>query len=545
MKEIKVIQSNQYNNNYKTLKRVAAYARVSTKLEMQSSSLALQIRHYAKEIIFNPEYIFAGIYADHGKSGTSMKSRDGLQDLLKKIYAGHIDLVLVKSLSRFARNTIDALTIIKETRKLGVEFYFEKEGISSLDPAIDMLFTMMASMAEQESDSMSQNISWSFQKQAQKGKVSLHKCIGYTLTKDKKFIINENEALIIRKIFQMKLDGSSNSDIFDYVSTTGLKTINGYNFTQNSQILGILKDIKYTGQVVWGKTYRGKLNNEKVTFKNDGEKPKYIIKNHHEPIIDINVFNQVQELLGGTKINHPHEKNTKNEMNRFVYSLMHEKYLYVKSKHKDNPKYDLLENDNARKPGSPRIYSRNATHVLRKATIALARNFSELESKFDKHVNSLLNVKPMNKKLSVLGEEIRKYKNEYFTLIKNDHLEKAELALLGELEESIIKLSMDYVRLEDETLPIKDQMNHIKRIKKSIESIELPMVDLPINAIKEIFDVMVVVNPENYIAVINASGKKFDADTLKKVTEMKPLLESICIARTKKIKNIKWKIVFI
>lgn len=145
-----------------------------------------------------------------------MKSRDGLLVLLKKIYAGHIDLVLVKSLSRFARNTIDALTIIQETRKKGVEFYFEKENISSLDPAIDMLFTMMASMAEQESDSMSQNISWSFQKQAQKGKVSIHKCVGYTLTKDKKFIFNPDEAPIIKKMFQMKLDGHSNSVILSY-----------------------------------------------------------------------------------------------------------------------------------------------------------------------------------------------------------------------------------------------------------------------------------------------------------------------------------------
>jgi len=252
------------------------------------------------------------------------------------------------------------------------------------------------------------------------------------------------------------------------------------------------------------------------------------------------VFDQVQELLGYTKNNHPHEKKTKNEMNRFVYSLMHEKFLYVKSKHKDNPKYDLLENDNARKPGSPRIYSRNATHVLRKATIALARNFRELEPKFDKLVSSLLNVKPMNKKLSVLGEEIRKYKNEYFTLIKSDHLEKAELALLSELEESIIKLSMDYVRLEDETLPINNQMNHIKRIKKAIESIELPMTDLPIETIKEIFDVMVVVDPENYVLVINTSGKKLDSGTLKKVTDINPLLESSCKSRTKDSIIIKW-----
>jgi len=543
MKEIKVIDSNKYNNNYKTLKRVAAYARVSTKLEMQSSSLALQIRHYAKEIIFNPEYIFSGIYADHGKSGTSMKQRDGLQALLKKAYAGHIDLVLVKSLSRFARNTIDALTIIKETRKVGVEFYFEKEGISSLDPAIDMLFTMMASMAEQESDSMSQNISWSFQKQAQKGKVSVHKCVGYTLTKDKKFIINEDEAPIIRKIFQMKLEGSTNSEIHTYVQSTNLKTINGNTFIQSSQIQGILKDIKYTGQVIWGKTYRGKTNNEKVTFINNGERPKYIIKNHHEPIIDIHTFNQVQDILKKTMRDLPNENSTSNPMNRFVYSIAHEKYLYVKSKHKNNPKYDLLENDNARKMGSPRIHSRNATHVLRKATIALAHKFSELEPKFDKQVNSLLNVKPMNKKLNVLGEEVRKHKNEYFTLIKSDHLEQADFALLSELEESIIKLSMDYVKLEDETLPIQDTFNYIKKIKKAIKSIELPMVELPIDTIKDIFDVMVVVDPENYVLVINASGKKLDSEALKKVTEMKPLLESNCKGKNIGRMIIKWRLI--
>jgi DNA invertase Pin-like site-specific DNA recombinase len=118
MKEIKVIETpNITYSNYQMLKRVAAYARVSTKLEMQSSSLALQIKHYAKKIIFNPDYVFAGVYADHGKSGTSMKKRDGLQSLLKKVYGGHIDLVLVKSLSRFARNTLDALNIIKKTSR--------------------------------------------------------------------------------------------------------------------------------------------------------------------------------------------------------------------------------------------------------------------------------------------------------------------------------------------------------------------------------------------------------------------------------------------
>ena len=543
MKEIKVIETNPYINNYKTYKRVAAYARVSTKLEMQSSSLALQIKHYAKEIIFNPDYIFAGVYADHGKSGTSMKSRDGLQALLKKIYAGHIDLVLVKSLSRFARNTIDALTIIKETRKIGVEFYFEKENISSLDPAIDMIFTMMASMAEQESDSMSQNISWSFQKQAQKGKVSIHKCVGYTLTKDKRFIINPDEAPIIQKIFQMKLDGDSNTNILEYVKSVRLKTILSNDFVQNSQIIGILKDIKYTGQVVWGKTYRGKNNNEKVTFTNNGERPKYIIKNHHEPIIDMETYNKVQELIEVRKNDHPSTKNTTGWANRFVYSLIHEKYLHVKQKVKDYPKYDLLENEKARKPGSPRIYSRNATHVLRKATIALARNFSDLEAKFDKQIKEHLDTSHLDKQMGKIAEKIRFYKREYFKLKQKPELDEAEQSLVFELEESIIKLSIQYIKIEDETIPFIDKLKRIKDIKKAISSIELPMDELPIDTIKDIFDAMVVINPENYMLVINASGKQIDSETLKKTTDIKPLLERSCKSPKYNYSKITWSII--
>ena len=178
MKEIKIIASNKTKSDLTNKKRVAAYARVSTKLELQEASLDLQISHYVKEIIFNDSYAFAGIYYDHGKSGTSIKKRDGLQALLKKIDQGRIDLVLVKSLSRFARNTIDALNIIQDTRKKGVEFYFEKENISSLDTTIDMILTMMAGMAEAESQSMSQNITWGNQKRAEKGVVSLRPMYG-------------------------------------------------------------------------------------------------------------------------------------------------------------------------------------------------------------------------------------------------------------------------------------------------------------------------------------------------------------------------------
>jgi hypothetical protein len=344
-------------------------------------------------------------------------------------------------------------------------------------------------------------------------------------------------------MFEMKLNNRSNTEILEFVRSVGLKTILGNDFVQNSQIIGILRDIKYTGQVVWGKTYRGKNNNEKVTFTNNGERPKYIIKNHHEPIIDMDTYNRVQELISVRKNDYPVTKNTTSWVNHFVYSLMHEKYLHVKQKVKDNPKYDLLENENARKPGSPRIYSRNATHVLRKATIALARNFSELEAKFDKQVKEHLDTSHLDKQMAKIAEKIISYKKEYFILKHKPELDEAEQSLMYELEETIIKLSIQYIKIEDETIPFIDKLKRIKDIKKAISSIELPMDELPIDTIKDIFDVMVVVDPENYVLVINASGKRLDSESLKKVTEVNPLLESSCKSKNKQKEFISWRLV--
>jgi len=195
---------------------------------------------------------------------------------------------------------------------------------------------------------------------------------------------------------------------------------------------------------------------------------------------------------------------------------MHKKYLHVKQKFKDNPEYDLLEHEKARKPCSPRIYSRNAPHVLRKATIALARNFGDLEAKFDKQVKEQLNTSHLDKQMEKIAEKIRSYKKEYLILKQKPELDEAEHSLMYELEEIIIKLSIQYIKIEDETIPFKGKIKRIKDIKKAISSIKLPMDELPIDMIKDIFDAMVVADPENYVFVINVSGKKLDAESLKK-----------------------------
>ena len=144
-----------------------------------------------------------------------------------------------------------------------------------------------------------------------------------------------------------------------------------------------------------------------------------------------------------------------------------------------------------------------------------------------------------------IGEKIRAYKNEYFTLKQKGYLELAELSLMGELEEVIIQTSIKYVQMEDRIMPEIDKYKRIREIKKAISSIELPMDALPLNTIKDIFDVVVVADPEKYVLVINASGNKLDSEALKKVTEIKPLLESNCKSRNKEQSTLNWSILLV
>jgi len=295
--------------------------------------------------------------------------------------------------------------------------------------------------------------------------------------------------------------------------------------------------------MIYGKTYTKKINNEKVNVVNNGDRPKYIIRNHHEAIIDLNTFDRVQEFINQKSKKHKPKIN--NPYNKFVYSLMHDQYLHTKVKNPGKPEYNLLENEYSRKQGTPRIYSKTATHVLRQATIALARTFSEVEGEFDRQVDQRLNKKPQDKKLKALGEQIRKYKNDYFTINKKESLDPADRALLTELEDLIIKLSIEYINLEDQSMPLGETTKHIKDIKKAIYSIKLPMVELPFDTIKTIFDVIVMANRENYAFVINTKNKPLSKESLKKVAGINPLLEGQCKSKIKDFEYINCEIIII
>lgn len=278
--------------------RVAAYARVSTEQDEQQNSYEAQVDYYTRYIQSNPEWEFVSVFSDEGISGTNTKNREGFNRMIDMALAGGIDLILTKSISRFARNTVDTLQTVRKLKAIGVEVIFEKENLHTLDPKCEMILTIFSSLAQEESRSMSENIRWGHRKNMADGKVTLpySSFLGYRKGKDGRPEIVEEEASVIRKIYSMFLDGYTINDIARYLTGQSIPTPRGKQKWSVSTIRSILGNEKYVGNALLQKTYTvDYLTKEKR--KNSGELPQYLIEYSHDPIIDPDTFEQVQEKL--------------------------------------------------------------------------------------------------------------------------------------------------------------------------------------------------------------------------------------------------------
>lgn len=197
--------------------RVAAYCRVSTDSDEQASSYEAQIEHYTLFIQNNPEWVLAGIFADDGISGTNTKKRDEFNRMIEECKIGNIDMIITKSISRFARNTIDCLKYIRQLKALNIAVFFEKENINTMDSKGEVLLTIMASLAQQESESLSQNVKLGIQFRYQQGivQVNHNRFLGYTKDENKNLVIVPEEAEIVKRIYREYLDGANGSVILN------------------------------------------------------------------------------------------------------------------------------------------------------------------------------------------------------------------------------------------------------------------------------------------------------------------------------------------
>lgn len=273
--------------------RVCAYARVSLEKESMLHSLSYQVSYYSNLIQNNNKWLYAGVFSDEGVTGTKA-NRPGFQKMMEECGKGNIDLILVKSVSRFARNTVDLLNACRELKELNIDVYFEEERIHTLSYEGELLLTLRASFAQEESRSMSENIKWKIRKDMQEGLPQRNRALGYDI-KERKVTIIPEEANIVKLIFKWYLDGQGTLLIARKLNEMGYKNVTGKPFSP-VKVSHILKNTNYTGNLLLQKTFR-KNHLCKCKSKNNGELPQYLVENNHPAIISVEDFEKVQALL--------------------------------------------------------------------------------------------------------------------------------------------------------------------------------------------------------------------------------------------------------
>ena len=276
--------------------KTAAYARVSSESDMQENSLENQIIYFTNYIRSNPIYQFAGVYSDSGKTGTKIDSRPGFKKLISDALAGKIDLILCKSISRFARNVVDTIETVRKLKENGIRVIFERENIDTNDMKSEFILVTLSALAEEESRNISENLNWSLERRFKNGEPIFGRMLGYEKNKDNEWVIVEDEAKIVREAFYEYLNGSSPIEIARLFIKKGHKKKNGRIDWSSLAIKDILKNERYSGDVLCQKTYTKDYLSHKAE-KNGGKKDQYLIINHHEPIIDRNTFDRGQEIL--------------------------------------------------------------------------------------------------------------------------------------------------------------------------------------------------------------------------------------------------------
>ena len=277
-------------------KRVCAYARVSSDSEAQGESLENQTNYYQTLIEANPDYEYAGVFADQGITGTK-DNRPEFQKMLDLARSGNLDLILTKAISRFARNTAIVLELVRELKELGTEVIFEKENISSWSGDGELMLTVLSAFAQEESKSVSENIKWRYRRKFQNGEVAINatRFLGYDKNKRGELVINVAQSEIVKRIFDDCLCGKGSFVIAKELNAGGIETVAGGRW-HSSTVLGILKNEKYRGDAKLQKTY-SKDHLSKKKCRNHGEVDSYYIENNHPPIIPADVWEAAQRQI--------------------------------------------------------------------------------------------------------------------------------------------------------------------------------------------------------------------------------------------------------
>ena len=435
--------------------RVAAYARVSTDSDEQATSFESQQKYYYDKITNNPGWKFIEVYADEGISGTQAYKRESFMRMIKDAEDGKIDLILTKSISRFARNTLDTLKYVRLLRGKNIAVIFEEENINTLDMAGELLLTVLSSVAQQESETISSHIKLGFKMKRERGEmIGFNNCYGYVFDDKKKtLLINEEEAKVVRRIYQWYIDGYGSSSIAKMMTEMQIPSPTGLDHWAETSVMTILRNEKYIGDVCQGKTYTV----DAVTHRrlpNRGEEDKYYMKDHHEAIISREDYDKVQEICNSRSAKKPTGRKI---MNKFTFSGFFRcgfcgKVYTKKSLYKKRPAWDCIsvaKNGRQYCPNSKLMHEDVIRSCFTEAYTLLTQNEGEQLDTFVNTLKDSINEKApstMKNRYELDKEDIKKRMSKLVDLyvegkIDQNAFDKKHQSLENKIEEIDKKIS--------------------------------------------------------------------------------------------------------
>lgn len=432
--------------------KVAAYCRVSTDSDEQATSYEAQVEHYTNFIKKNSEWEFAGVYADDGISGTNTKKREEFNRMIEECMSGEIDMVITKSISRFARNTLDCLKYIRQLKEKNVPVYFEKENINTMDSKGEILLTIMASLAQQESESLSKNVKMGLQFRYQKGEVQVNHnwFLGYTKDEKGHLIIDPEQAVIVKRIYREYLEGKTLLQIARGLMTDGIHTAANKPTWRPCGVRKILTNEKYIGDALLQKTYTVDVLTKKRVV-NNGIVPQYYVENNHEAIIPRDIYTQVQEELA-RRANLPVSKNGVKRTYSSRYALSSRMYC---GKCGDTMRRVSEQSHNKKK----HLKWKCATRVNNGPSGCDADTITE------KEVHNTI-VRAINKTLSCKEDMLMKLQKN----IEDSFVEQSELAY-KEIDAELLKLQEQLLQRVNANTKHDDIAGEIERLRNKKHSI--------------------------------------------------------------------------
>jgi DNA invertase Pin-like site-specific DNA recombinase len=295
------------------VRRAAVYCRVSTELEIQEGSFELQKAYYTEKIANDPTLELVGVYGDYGKSGTSTYKRPEFCRMMKDCVEGRIDVIYTKSISRFSRNLADCVEAVRILKKHGVAVIFEKENLNTMDGSSELLLSILTTIAQEESNSISQNMRWTLQKMHEKGTPTGKVSYGYRrVMPENIWVIDEAEARRVRVAFDSAAEGQSYMSVLDRLNELEEAEGSDFRWMRQERLHYLLKNVSYIGDVLTDRSYSNGPGHRYLK-RNRGERDQFYIEEHHEPIVNKNVFDRVQLLIGRGLLNSQRRHYTEEE----------------------------------------------------------------------------------------------------------------------------------------------------------------------------------------------------------------------------------------